>query len=468
MDINKLFRFKHRPVEHTSKQIEKEHPIRKLIVHYIVFSLLILLMGKYWFADSTNTFLYAYGVLVTLVILATFFVAFVLYKDPYEEALKIGGGIEKNYKVSCLVAVKDEEGIIDRCIESFIHQTYQNKEIIFINDASTDKTGEMMNRYVKEGYIKVIHLEKNLGKKKALAQGMLVATGDIFAFSDSDSVLAKDAIEKIVKIFDVNQNIGAVSGHCRALNGDKNLITKAQDSWYEGQFSIRKAFESVFGAVTCVSGPLAVFRKEAIFNFIPAWEQDSFLGQEFRFATDRTLTGFVLGSKTIGDKLKKKYANSSFVTRVDYPLRDWKIVYCKAAKVWTSVPDTFGRVVKQQIRWKKSFIRNIFFTGAFYWRKPIIPALNYYLHILFVLAGPFIAARHIIFLPIQGHLSAAFVYLAGIIMVGFMFGFAYKLEDKNSHRWIYRPLMSLLSTLVFSWLIFYSALTIKKMVWHRG
>ena len=97
-----------------------------------------------------------------------------------------------------------------------------------------------------------------------------------FCLFDSDSVWAPDAIEKIVKIFSSDPFIGAVSGHVRVLNSNKNILTKIQDSWYEGQFSIRKAFESIFGAVTCVSGPLAVFRKEAIFNFIPAWENDTF------------------------------------------------------------------------------------------------------------------------------------------------------------------------------------------------
>ena len=139
-----------------------------------------------------------------------------------------------------------------------------------------------------------------------MGKAIAIAKGEIFAFSDSDSVWAPDAIEKIVKIFSSDPFIGAVSGHVRVLNSNKNILTKIQDSWYEGQFSIRKAFESIFGAVTCVSGPLAVFRKEAIFNFIPAWENDTFLNQEFKFATDRMLTGFVLGSKSIGEKLKKE------------------------------------------------------------------------------------------------------------------------------------------------------------------
>ena len=366
-----------------------------------------------------------------------------------------------------MVAVKDEKDIIEQCVLSLIKQSYKYKEIIFVDDASTDGTRKILNKYAKKKQIKVIYLEKNVGKKKALVEAMAVAKGEIFAFSDSDSIWALDAIEKIVKIFENDPFVGAVGGHVRALNSKKNLLTRVQDSWYEGQFSIRKAFESVFGAVSCVSGPLAAFRKEAIFNFVPAWENDTFLSQKFKFATDRTLTGFVLGSKSIGAKLKKKYSESPFVKNVDYPIKNWKIVYSKSAKAWTNVPDTPKRVLKQQIRWKKSFIRSIFFTGIFYWKKPLLPALFYYLHIIFVLTGPFIAFRHLIYLPLRGDIFSAFLYIAGIAFVGFMFGLAYKLENPECHIWIYRPLMSLISTLFLSWIIFYSALTIKKMVWSR-
>ena len=143
-------------------------------------------------------------------------------------------------------------------------------------------------------------------------------------------------------------------------------------------------------------------------------------------------------------------------------------MYCKSARVLTVVPDTFKRMIKQQIRWKKSFIRNIFFTGSFYWRKPFIPALVYYLHILFVFIGPFVVIRHLVYLPLHGNIISAFLYIGGILFIGSCFGLAYKLENRECNKWIYRPLMSLFSTLVLSWLIFYSALTIRKMEWFRG
>lgn len=452
-----------------NKEFKSKH---RLVVHFLVFAIFAILIGKSFFVKSDYFLFYLYGISVTLVLAINFFVAIFKYEDPAilareKERKNFGKGIEpKKPLVSCMVAVFNEEAAIEQCILSLISQTYENKEIIFVNDGSTDGTAIVLEQYAKEGKIRVIHQE-NAGKKRALGKAMREAKGSIFAFSDSDSIWAIDAIEKIVPIFNVFPEVGGVSGHFRLKNSATNILTRAQDSWAEGQFAIRKAFESYFGAVTCISGPLAVFRKEAIYNFIPAWEQDTFLGQEFKFATDRTLTGYLLGSKWVGKKLKDKYAEDACVKKINYPLREWKVVYAKSAKSWTILPDTLKRMIKQQTRWKKSFIRNTFFTGKFYWRKPLIPSLVYYLHVLFVCMGPFIAFRHLIYLPFHGDLYSVFLYLGGIVFVGFLFGIAQRLEDKNCTVWMYRPLMSLLSTLFLSWLIFYAALTIRKMTWHR-
>ena len=441
----------------------------KILAHAIVFSLLVVLLGKVLVNQHpSNILLFIYGVGVTGTVLVSFFYAFVVYEDPHLKAKRLPNTRHSKTLVSILVSVFNEEDVITRCIESLVSQTYPNFEVIIVNDASTDRTLKVLRPWAMSGRIKLIDLKNNIGKKKALAEAMLIARGEVFAFSDSDSVLAPDAIEKIMTIFNMDPEVGAVSGHCRALNADASLLTRIQDSWYEGQFSVRKAFESCFGSVTCVSGPLAVFRKEAIFNFIPAWQFDSFLGEEFKFATDRTLTGFVLGCEFVGQDLKQKYADSKFVKEKDYPIKHWKILYCKSARVWTVVPDSLRRVLKQQIRWKKSFIRNIFFTGKFFWKKPLVPALVYYAHILFVFAGPFIVFRHLIFLPTTGNFTTGVLYLLGIVFVGFCFGLAYKLENPESHKWIYRPLMSLFSTLVLCWLIFYSMVTIRKKIWSRA
>jgi cellulose synthase/poly-beta-1,6-N-acetylglucosamine synthase-like glycosyltransferase len=440
-----------------------------------VLGLLILLVVKLEFKNpDSNDVFYAYGLMMTTVILVTMTVSSGCYRDPAlsaratrpELAAISSAGLPWPL-VSCVVAVHNEEECIRRCVESMVAQTYPRTDIVVVDDCSTDSTVEVLRELAEEYPIKLIELPVNRGKKGALAAGLRQAHGSIVAFADSDTVWAADALEMAVPIFLADEDVGAVSGHCRALNGDANILTKIQDSWYEGQFSVRKAFESVFGAVTCVSGPLAFFRVAAIYNFMPAWEADRFLGNEFRFATDRTLTAFVLGGRHLGPRALATHQDSPFA-EPRYPLRDWKIVYSNSARAWTNVPSTFPSVIKQQVRWKKSFIRNIFVTGRFYWRRPLLPALFYYVHVGFVIFGPFVAARHLIYLPLHGNIMSLVLYLVGITIIGLSFGLAFLHENPGSRRWMYRPAMSLMSTIVFSWLIFYAAATIRKMTWSRG
>lgn len=417
---------------------------------------------------SSNS-LYAYGVAVTAVVALQVFVAFVLYRDAAVQPPKSAsqGAVDRPF-VSAIVAVHNDEDIIAACTASMLAQTYSPMEVIVVDDASTDGTAEVLRQIEAQGRIRVITMAQNVGKKRALSAAVLAAKGDVYAFTDSDSTWAPDAIERCIKVMTADPRIGAVSGHCRARNANTTMLARIQDSWYEGQFSVRKAFESYFGAVSCISGPLAVFRKDAVFNYMPAWAEDQFLGDEFRFATDRMLTGFVLMNSKRAAKVRAKSAGTEFASPV-YPHQKWRAEYCKSAKSLTEVPDNFRSMIRQQVRWKKSFIRNMFFTGAFYWRRPLPVSLVYYLHILFVWAGPFIAFRHLIYLPLHGSIESAVLYLAGIMLIGTIFGFAFRLEDpEHADEWWCRPLMSLLSTLVLSWLLVYSTFTIKKMTWSRG
>jgi cellulose synthase/poly-beta-1,6-N-acetylglucosamine synthase-like glycosyltransferase len=449
------------------------HPHAQVLGLAILFCLGLFLSAKVFFRlPGSSDLLYGYGVAVTSVVTLQMFIAIKRYRDPALIAEPAGEESTtqeaSTVLVSCLVAVHNEIDDVEACLRSMVGQTHPATEVIVVDDASTDGTGNHLEELATRLPIKLVRLETNVGKKAALAQAMLLANGEIIAFTDSDSIWAPTAIESCVRAFGADPDVGAISGHCRASNAEKNLLTRMQDSWYEGQFSIRKAFESHFRSVSCVSGPLAVFRREAIYNFIPAWEKDKFLGDYFRFATDRTLTGFVLMGPRQATRLRKLAADTPFASPA-YEHRRWDVVYSKSARSLTSVPDNLRSFIKQQVRWKKSFLRNLFFTGAFYWQRPLVSAAAFYLHVAFVLAGPFVAFRHLVYLPLHGSAESMVLYLAGIIFVGSMFGLAYRREDpQNGQFWWYRLLMSLTSTLVLSWLIGYSLVTIKKMTWARG
>src|SRR6267378_256024 len=342
-------------------------------------------------------------------------------------------------------------------------QTYDNRELIVVDDGSTDKTPAILDGIAAtHPGVRVVHLAKNMGKKKAIEAAIPYATGSIFAFADSDSVLGKHAIERLVKAFNAHPNAGAVSAHGRALNAGTNLLTKVQDTWYEGQFRLSKGLESVYGAVTCASGCLSAFRREAFEPFVHEWAHDTFLGKEFKFATDRQMTGYVLRE---GRKKRGKHTTAATDGGNREAPRKWEVLYSQSARVWTEVPATWRKFLRQQARWKKSFIRNLFFTGRFYWRRPPLAALAFYLGILFVLVGPLIAFRAIYFLTAGGDFLSAPLYLSGVTFVGLLYGLDYKLRNPDSTYWLYRPLMSLISTFILSWLLIYAAFTIRNPSW---
>ena len=417
---------------------------------------------------SDEAILTFYGLVVLLITTKVMFVAFTFYRDPASR----GGEVVSLAQplVTCLVACKDDYGVIARCVLSMMDQSYGRKEVIVIDDGSSDGSYELLVELERENpdAFTLLRNDESIGKKRALVRALEGARGEFLVFTDSDCVIEEDAVEQMVQAFQRDPGLGAVSGDARALNADRNVLTRIQDTWYDGQFSIWKATESVFGSVSCVSGPLAGFRREAVWNYFPAWAADKFLGTEFRFATDRQLTGYVLGQEWKGAKLKAAHTDSPFVADVDYPAQRWRIAYVKSAKVWTNVPHRMSSLMRQQTRWKKSFIRNLAFSAGFYWRRGLFAALLFYAHALLVVATPLMAFRHLVILPIQGAWLLTGLFVAGVALKGGIWAVAYRIQNPGCGRWVYRPLMSLMSTFLFSGLLLYSLATVRRQAWVRG
>jgi chlorobactene glucosyltransferase len=101
--------------------------------------------------------------------------------------------ISKNPKVSVILPARNEEEYIAKCLESLLGQDYPNFEIIAVNDSSNDKTGDIIYEYAKKNSCIVTVNAKPkpdgwAGKNWACYEGYLRATGDIFLFTDADTV----------------------------------------------------------------------------------------------------------------------------------------------------------------------------------------------------------------------------------------------------------------------------------------
>ncbi len=428
---------------------------------------IILLIKIYFMLFIVDFTIGFYSFLTSLTLCSIFLFSYLKFKDPLVNIKKKFNDTEP--LISIIIPVKNEEDNIENCIKSCIDSSYKNKEIIVVNDGSTDKTPRILERLMKENpnALRVLHLPINLGKKHAIEKAIEIANGKFYVFMDSDCNMFDDAVENLVKIFLSDNEIGAITGHGNVRNADTgNLLEKIQDVWFDGQYRIIKGMEGSFSSLTCCSGSLSAFRREAIINHIHEWANDRFLGMEFKFATDRRLTAFILAEKIklSSEKLIKNKQIKENGRKIKS--QQWKLKYSPSVKVEIGVPKTLRSLIKQQIRWRKSFIRSIFATGSIYWQRPLPVAIIYYLTIALRLFRPYIIIKSLIILPLTGDILSGIFYLGGAMFSGLMYGIDVRLRKPGYPRWFYRPLMNVISTFIFTWLIIYAAITIKNKTWR--
>ena len=93
--------------------------------------------------------------------------------------------------ISIIVPVYNCEEYIEKCIDSILHQTYQNFEVIVINDGSKDNTLEKLKKYINKNKITIISIENN-GVSNARNLGIKNSKGDYICFIDSDDWVEKE------------------------------------------------------------------------------------------------------------------------------------------------------------------------------------------------------------------------------------------------------------------------------------
>ena len=102
-------------------------------------------------------------------------------------------------KVSIVIPVYRAEKYMERCVDSVLAQTYENIEVILVEDGSPDRCGEICDAYAKkDARVKVIHKE-NEGVSKARNTGLKEVTGEFVQFVDSDDALKPNMTELLVK-----------------------------------------------------------------------------------------------------------------------------------------------------------------------------------------------------------------------------------------------------------------------------
>lgn len=168
--------------------------------------------------------------------------------------------------VSLIVPVYNVEKYLPSCIESIMAQSYENLEIILVDDGSTDSSGDICDKYSKiDNRIKVIHKE-NQGVSAARNRGLQNSNGHYIGFIDSDDYIEKDMIKTLVgNIKKYNSNI-SICGY-KIFYDNTEKIKLSDTDKHTLQLSSEEALEIIF-KTNKINGFLwnKLFEKEIIKN----------------------------------------------------------------------------------------------------------------------------------------------------------------------------------------------------------
>lgn len=388
-----------------------------------------------------NFTLYLYSIIAAVFLLTRYlFGAF--YKDvPINPNFTPG--------VSIIIPCFNEEQWIQRTIISCINQDYpvEKLEVIVVDDRSTDKSVEKIQEVIEKLYkevgryktkdrLSMIVLPQNAGKREALVKGVQSAKHDLVVFVDSDSFLEASAIKQIVQPFQ-DPLMGGVAGRTDVENKFTNYLTKLQTVRYYVAFRIMKAAESIFDSVTCLSGPLSCYRKDLIIKHTDAWLNQTFLRQPATFGDDRSMTNFILETHRTG------YQDSAICS--------------------TIVPSSMSVFLKQQMRWKRSWLRESLRAAGFIWKKEPFMALFFYIGLLVPIAAPVIVLHNLVYVPaVYGIFPSTF--LLGLLLMALLMSFAHLLFRKSG-LWIFGFVFCLFYELVLLWQMPVAWVTFWKSTW---
>lgn len=371
--------------------------------------------------------------------------------------------------ITVVIPAKNEEKVIESVVRTIFSSDYpQSKmKVIVVDDGSTDRTWEGMQRANNDielsHRLELIRHERNYGKRVALASAITRAQGDIIVCIDSDSFVDQDAIRLLVQPFS-DSRVMAVSGHGEALNKDEGHLQKLQHYWYAEMFRLLKGMESQFGCVSCCSGMLAAYRREAILPVINEWLKEKPDATESVVTYNEPAESWI--ARGLASKLIKSPGEDRILTAFAMSGKEARVVYQSNAVVRTIVPNSLGMFLRQQLRWTRAWIHGSVLSWRFMWRKSF-PAsfVSYVLQFLLVLS-PAIVVLWLFVLPLRGEWMGTAGFLAGTIFVGLLHGLnTWKYQRTSIQSVPYRMMFVFVSFFITLTIFLYGLVTPWKGGW---
>lgn len=167
-----------------------------------------------------------------------------------------------NPLISLVIPVYNVEKYLDKCMESVLAQTYDNFEVILVDDGSTDNSGKMCDEYAKKDSRVIVYHKPNGGLSDARNFGVEHCNADLVSFIDSDDCVTEDYLEYLWHLMDKYDCKMSCAGNKIVPEGKE--YTLKSDNITEVKLGTAKALERI--CYSSVGAVTRLYQKELLLN----------------------------------------------------------------------------------------------------------------------------------------------------------------------------------------------------------
>jgi len=247
-------------------------------------------------------------------------------------------------------AYREDPDILDRCLQSWLSEN--PTEIIVVPDvADTEVIARLRRRAAIDPRLKVLPFVHR-GKRSALGAGIRLASQEILVLSDSDTNWEPGLLRSVLAPF-ADPKVGGVGTRQNAYQAKTSVWRRMADWMIDVRYLDYVRAQSRAGAVACLSGRTAAYRRGAVLPVLENLEDEFFLGRRCVSGDDGRLTWLILASGC-------------------------KTVYQSTARAMSMFPDRGRAFFKQRLRWSRNSYRT-YLTAiwkGWLWHQPFICQLS--------------------------------------------------------------------------------------------